>query len=124
MDSNLLVSAGHKLIDVLEAKGIKPRAAMWVHNTDVDTWKLWIVPPKNFNDQRAFYRKVAEAASENKDAFGGIDASYVEMVPDSHPAIQSMAKMLRVTNKSSVFMQNNRLNNYYLADGIVLLMDP
>jgi hypothetical protein len=70
VDSNLLVRAGHKLIDVLEAKGIRPRAAMWVHNTDVDTWKLWIVPPKGFKEERAFYRKVAEAASENRDVFG------------------------------------------------------
>ncbi|RUO98027.1 hypothetical protein [Hyphomicrobium sp.] len=124
MDTNVLVTAGHKLIDLLEAKGFKARAAMWVHNSDVETWKLWIVGPKNFTDQRTFYRKVSEAISQNKQDFPGIDASYLELIPDSHEAIRGLSKFARVTGKSSVFMQNNRFNNFYLADGIILLMDP
>ncbi|MFM9845944.1 MAG: hypothetical protein ACKVP3_02135 [Hyphomicrobiaceae bacterium] len=123
MDSSILVSAGHELLDTLEAKGLKPRAAMWVHNTDIDTWKLWVVPPKNFSDQRAFYRQVVEAIAESGNPFPDIDASDVEMVSDSHPAIASLAKLIKVTDKSSVTLHNNKLGNFYLADGIILRMD-
>jgi hypothetical protein len=45
MDQNTLVSSGHALVSELDKAGFRPRLAMWVHNTDTDTWKLWIVPP-------------------------------------------------------------------------------
>ena len=122
MDQNLLMSSGHTLLDLLEKKGVKARAAMWVHNTDIDSWKLWIVPDKALTDKREFYRKVAEAISENKNAVPGIDASDTEMVSDAHPAIAALAKLFRVSDKASIYLSNNRLNNFYLTDGILLLM--
>lgn len=123
MDQNLLVSSGHALLDLLEKKGVKARAAMWVHNTDIDSWRLWIVPDKKTKDKLEFYRKVAEAISENKDAVPSIDASDTEMVAETHPAIASLSKMIPVGRKSHIPLSNNKLNDFYLAEGILLLMD-
>jgi hypothetical protein len=120
VDQNLLVSSGHALLDLLEKKGVKSRAAMWVHNTDSDSWKLWIVPDKNVKDKLEFYRKVAEAISENRDDVPGIDASDTEMVADTHPAITSLSKFISAPGKHSIHLSNNKLKDFYLADGIVL----
>ena len=49
---------------------------MWVHATDTDTWKLWIVPPTGLTDKQEFYRRISEVTSKNPAALGGIDASY------------------------------------------------
>lgn len=44
------------------------------------------------------------------------------MVLDSHPAIQALSRIAKVTDKSSVHLENVRLNDFYLPDGIILLM--
>ena len=88
MDQNTLVSAGHALVKALDAVGLNPRLAMWVHATDTDTWKLWIVPPVSLNDKQEFYRRVSEVVTKNRADLGGIDASDTEMVLDSHAAVR------------------------------------
>lgn len=123
MDKELLVTAGHEILSQLEKKGFSAGAAMWIHNTDVDTWKLLVVPAeKKFKDQRKFYRLVAEIIGASPDAFHGMDASFTKLTEATHPAIASLSKLFRVENKSSIFLQNNKLNDFFLADGIVLLM--
>jgi hypothetical protein len=39
MDQSVLVSSGHALIRELDKAKLAPRFAMWVHNTEPDTWK-------------------------------------------------------------------------------------
>lgn len=124
MDKNLLVSSGHALIDALDRSGQPPRIAMWVHNTDMDTWKLWIVPDKSITDKREFYRRVAEIISKNRPAFGGIDASDTEMVLDSHPAMRGLARFIKVPGMSAVAFSGNTFNGFYLPDGLILRVNP
>ena len=59
MDKDLLVSSGTALVRVLDDNGLKPRAAMWVYNSDTDIWRLWIVPEKGVSDKAEFYRRLA-----------------------------------------------------------------
>lgn len=121
MDKNTLVSSGHALIRALEAEGAKPRLAMWVHKSDMGTWKLWLVPPRNIHDKRDFYRRVSRAISKNRQEMGGIDASDTEMVEDSHPAVRGMSRFLRMEQLGSASFSGNTFNGFYLPDGIVLL---
>ena len=123
MDQTALVESGHRLIDQLTLAGVPPRAVMWVHNTDADLWRLWIVPSKKLSDRREFYRRLAEIITKNRDTIKDIDAADAEMMLDTHPAIQGVSKMVRVKGKSSVFLRNNMVNGFYIPDGIVLLMD-
>lgn len=123
MDQNALVEDGHRLIEQMTKAGIPPRAAMWVHNTDTDVWRLWLVPSKNLIDRREFYRRLAEIITQNRDTFKDIDAADVEMMPDKHPAIVGVSKMVKVKGLSSVTLRNNMVNGFYIPDGIVLLMD-
>ncbi|WP_156330230.1 hypothetical protein [Bosea vaviloviae] len=123
MDKSLLVKSGHALVDLLEANGVRPSAAMWVRGADIDAWRLWIVPPENFQDKRDFYRRVSEIVSNNPDRFQGFDASYVEMVSSGHPAVSALRRMFRVEGQGDVSIQSNMLNGFYLPDGIILRMD-
>jgi hypothetical protein len=122
MDQNVLVTAGRNIVSFLDEEGIPPRAALWVYSTDNGTWKFWVVPPQSIKDQREFYRHIARGVSQNRDKMGGVDASDVEMVKDTHPAIQALSRVIRARD-ADVRMTNNMLNGFFLPDGIVLRMD-
>ncbi len=117
-----MVKSGHDLVEALDGKGLPIGAAVWVHNTDVDTWKLWVVP-RSKTDKREFYRKVAEAISNDKAKFADMDTSDTELVEKSHPAISALGNFTKVSGKTSIHMANNMLNGYYMTDGIIVLMD-
>ena len=123
MDQDILVKSGHLLIEKLEAKGLKIGGAMWVHNTDIDTWRLWLVPTKKMKDERDFYRRVVETIRENQGEMRGLDASDTELVSPNHPAIKALSRLFKLTGKSSMHLSNNKLDDFYLTDGIVLQMD-
>jgi hypothetical protein len=123
MDQNVLVSSGHELVKALDAAGLRPRIAMWVHNTDTDTWKLWVVPPAGLKDKHEFYRRVSEIVSKNRAALGGIDASDTEMVSDTHPAMKGLGRFLKMPSLGSAYFSGNRFNGFYLPDGIILRSD-
>lgn len=117
------MKSGHLLIEKLEAKGLKIGGAMWVHNTDIDTWRLWLVPTKKMKDERDFYRRVVETIRENQGEMRGLDASDTELVSPNHPAIKALSRLFKLTGKSSMHLSNNKLDDFYLTDGIVLQMD-
>jgi hypothetical protein len=125
MDQNVLVSSGQALIKALDNAGLQVRVAMWVHNTDADTWKLWIVPPAKFEqkDKLAFYRQISEIVSKNRTVLGGIDASDTEMVLDSHPAMKGLGRFLKMPGLGNAYFSGNRFNGFYLPDGIILRSD-
>ena len=123
MDQGLLVKSGHVLVKALDAQNLPPRAAVWVHNTDTDTWKLWLVPDPALKDQRAFYRTLSAIVSKNRDQLGDIDASDVELVADDHPAINGLKAFIKMPGLGDAHLSNNRLNGFFLPDGIVLRMN-
>ena len=107
----------------LDDAGLSPRAALWVHNADTDTWKLWLVPPQGVTDKREFYRRVSEIVSRHRNEFGGIDSNDTEMVLDSHPAMKGLGRFIKAPGLGSIQFSGNRFNGYYLPDGILLRVD-
>lgn len=122
MDQTLLVTKGQRLVALLDKTAAKPRAAMWVHYPDSDTWKLWIVPHEEVRDKREFYLIVADVISRDKE-LEGLDVSATEFVREDHPAMRGMQKVLRMPGLGSAHFTANSLDGYYLPDGIVLRMD-
>ena len=120
MDQSVLVTTGQALVRALDAAGIPPRAALWVHNSDTNTWKLWIVPPKGLSDKREFYRRLSEVVSKAQNELSGIDASDTEMVLENHPAMTGLGKFIKAPGLGSVNFPGNRFNGFYLPDGIIL----
>ncbi len=120
MDQNLLVNSGHALVKQMDSAGFSPRLAMWVHNSDTQTWKLWLVPPTDLTDKRAFYRRLSEVISKNRDKVSGIDASDTEMVNDTHPAVKGLKRFIKAPGLSSIHFSGNVFDGFYLPDGIIL----
>lgn len=123
MDQNLLVRNGHVLISALDEAEIPPRAALWVHTLDTDTWRLWIVPPASVQDKREFYRRVAEIVTRRRVELGGLDASDTEMVLDTHPAIRGLRKVLKIPGLGSTVLSGTTFNGFYLPEALILRVD-
>ena len=123
MDQSALVVGGQALVRAMDADNLRPRVAMWVHNTDMDTWKLWLVPPRDQQDKRDFYRRIAEIVAKNRPKFGGVDASDTEMIAATHPAMKGLGGFVKMPDLGSVYFSGNRFNGFYLPDGIVLRSD-
>jgi len=123
MDQNVLVSSGHALLSALDKSAVPPRFAMWVHNTESDSWKLWIVPHPSMKDKFAFYRRVSEMISKNRAAFGGMDASDTEMIEAAHPAVKGLRRIVKAPGLNSISFSGNRFDGFYLPDGIILRSD-
>jgi len=123
MDQSLLVKSGHILVKALDDAKLPPKAAVWVHNTDTDIWRLWIVPDPSISDKRAFYRRVSEIATKNRKELGDVDASDVELVDKDHPAIKGLRAFVKMPGLGAAHLSNNRFNGFYLPDGIVLRMN-
>jgi hypothetical protein len=122
MDQELLVKAGHIIIQELTDIQKAPRAALWVHSTDTDTWKFWIVPARTQTDKREFYRVLSVIISKRRADLGGIDAADAEMILDNHPAIKGLGKAFRVGGQSAITVKDCVFDGYYLPEAIILEM--
>jgi hypothetical protein len=122
MDKNALVSEGTKLVQWLDKSKLKPRAAVWVHNSETETWTLWIVPALKIEDTGEFYLELSKIISAHRDEFPSLDISSIELKKDSHPAVTGLKAMFRMDGLGSAHLSNNKLNGFFLPDGIVLRM--
>jgi hypothetical protein len=122
VDKNSLVMEGTALVEILDKSKLKPRAAMWVYNSETERWRLWIVPSREVSDKLEFYRILAGLISQNREKLPELDISDVEWKKADHPAVSGMNSFIRMEGLGSAHFSNNRLNGYYLPDGIVLRM--
>jgi hypothetical protein len=122
VDKNTLVEEGSRLIRWLDGSKLKPRAAMWVYNSETENWKLWIVPASAVKDKQEFYLTLSDIISAHRDELPGFDISSVEFKSDTHPAVKGLGAMLRMDGLGSAHFSNNRFNGFLLPDGIVLRM--
>jgi len=122
MDTNTLVTSGHSIVEAMDRANISPKLAMWVHNEESETWKLWLLP-QSINvkiDAQNFYRKMSVLISENRPNLGGIDISDLELIPPKHPVIEGMKRFIRAEGLNSIHLSGNTYNGFYLPDGILL----
>lgn len=122
MDKNSLVSEGTTLVEILDKSKLKPRAAMWVYNSETERWRLWIVPAREISDKFEFYRILASLISQNREKLPELDISDIELKKEDHPAVRGLNSFIRMEGLGSTHFSNNRLNGFYLPDGIVLRM--
>ena len=121
MDQTALVRDASNLIRWLDETNIKPQAAVWVYNSETDSWKLWIVPARNVSKSE-FYLELSKVISAHRDDLPGFDISEVEFKSNSHPAIEGLKLMMRLEGIGNVHFSNNRLNGFFLPEGILMRM--
>ncbi|MDQ2083720.1 hypothetical protein RA307_26340 [Xanthobacteraceae bacterium Astr-EGSB] len=120
MDQNVLVSSGHTLVKALDAAGLAPRIAIWVHGLDDDSWRLWIVPPSEVDDKREFYGRLSEVISKHRAELGDLSAGDIEMASANHPAMAGIGRHFPMEGLGSAPFSGNRFNGFYLPAGIIL----
>ena len=127
MDKELLVKQGHELIKLLADTRVSPQFSMWVLSSETDSWKLWIMPSNSFLGEkdayRSFYRIVSDAVQDNQAALAGLSAGSINMVDQKNPAVSALRHMFKsnMPNLRSAYLGNNKLNGFYMLDGIILL---
>jgi hypothetical protein len=122
VDTNALVEEGSRLVGLLDNSKLKPRAAMWVYNSETETWKLWIVPATEVNDKREFYLELSNIISAHREEIPNLDISSVEFKEGSHPAVKGLGAAFSVKGLSSVHLSNTSFNGFSLPNGIILRM--
>jgi hypothetical protein len=123
MDQSILVKAGHLIVNELDTSGLPPRAAVWIHATDTDTWKLWIVPHHSAKDIREFYRLLSAIVTNYRTELGGVDAADAELISESHPVIQGMKGIFKTTGLGSVMINDCLFNGVFVQEAIILRMN-
>lgn len=121
MDQEALVDSGKRLIEALEAGGIKIRGAMWVRLHETNSWRLWIVSHDGM-DKKEFYRATAEALPSIEVDHPDLSISDVEFKKSSDPVIQALAMMVRAEGINSIHLSRNMINGVYTPDGVMLRM--
>jgi hypothetical protein len=71
-------------------------------------------------EKREFYRVISTLISSHRDELHGLESSEVELVDERHPAIQGLSVMLQMGGVGSAHLSGNRLNGYFLPEGIVI----
>jgi hypothetical protein len=69
-----------------------------------------------------FYRVLAAVVSKNRGDLGTIDTPDAEIISDKHPAVQALGKLFKVTNNSTVTINNSTFGGYFLEKAIILEM--
>lgn len=123
MDQSLLVRNGHRLLDLLDRSGLPAEVAIWFHDTNIDVWRLWIVPRGPAPDKRDFYLKLSQIVGGADPETVGVDTADVQLMRADHPAIRALSRMFRVTGMSDVPISNNMLDGFFVPEGIILRMD-
>lgn len=123
MDQNALVADGHALLRALDHSGLRTKLAMWVHDTDADSWKLWLVPQDRLTDRISFYRDVSEQIAKHRSEMLGMESSDTKFVSDDHPAIIGLRSYVRAPGLEAIRFPGNLFNGYYLPEGIILRSD-
>ncbi len=120
MDSTVLVKAGQLLVKKLDEAGAAPRVALWVHNIETNTWKLWLVPQNPPPSPSDFYRKVSEIIRANRTEMTGVEAADVEMKSEKHVAIEGVRMLVRAEGLVNAHFVSTTINGFYFPEMIVL----
>jgi hypothetical protein len=121
MDRSLLVTNGFQFLDILDANGLGPRAALWVYDEDYDRWRLWIVPRVDQPiDDFVFYLGMSKILNANSD----LDLSTSDILPVTadHPVIAALGDSYDLRGRSSRSLSHAAPGGVYIAKGIILRM--
>lgn len=121
MDQEALVKAAAALISGLEANGTPVRGAMWIHMTETNGWRLWVVGKKDV-DKKEFYAAVASQLPSIEKEYPDFSISDVELKPDTDPSIQALAQFIKAEGLHSVSMSRVMVDGIYTPEGVLLRM--
>jgi hypothetical protein len=117
------IAAAQRLVGLLDAAGMRPRAVVWTFTSERDSWRLWIVPPVAIADKREFYLKLAQIFGTHAADLAGLDLGEIQYVSDSHPVIRGLNSILHFDGTGDARISNNSLNGFFLPEAVVVRMN-
>lgn len=116
------VEAAQRLIELLDEEGLEPRAALWVFSPDHGRWRLWLVPRADGRGVqiREVYMRISRVISKNRDEMQNIDIGDIDILEEKHEAIKELSKLFRIDGIGRVHISNNKLNNIFIPEAIIL----
>lgn len=116
------VSAGRKLIELLDKKRFPVTAALWFYRGDSDEWRLLISSPAADNrGTRASYRQIQEHLRSGR-VTPGIKLDEIQIVPNNDPLLALLRTAIRTDGApsiGSVRFQRNVINNVMIEDALI-----
>ena len=120
------VRSGAEFLEALDESGFNADAALWIYNSETDTWKLTIAYSGKKSDIEQKYRQAADVLSRLRENAEGdapvLDLSKVRIVHDSDMLISGLRPVIRVEGVSSVRFSQNMINGIYVEDALIYRM--
>lgn len=128
MDTDALVRVGHRLLSLLDAAGMPPCMAIWMHNLEVDVWKLWMVPPirRNKNEnigKEQFFLNLSKIISGNRAEFSDFDIGMVAYQTVRNPLVEAIGHLFRAPGFARAHINNSKFNGLLIEECIILRSD-
>jgi hypothetical protein len=120
MDQSALVKEAQVLTVALDGTKVAPRAVMITIPSEMNDWKIWIVPRSEHFNKQEFYRIIAEVITQND--LKNIDMGSVELRVATNPGVVGLSKLLHMEGVGSVNVSSNAYDGMLLPDGIVIRM--
>ncbi len=124
MDQELLVKETSRLIELMDTASIPPKGVLLVRDLGSGNWRIWIVPPSQFQKKRKrdFNAEVTFLLLRNQSEFSALTNSIIDLRFPEYPAIKILGKICRAEGITRIEFTACIFNGFSLPDSIILRM--
>jgi PHD/YefM family antitoxin component YafN of YafNO toxin-antitoxin module len=113
------IEAGRELVRLLDDAGFPVTGAAWIHDSDMDEWRLVIRTPKAAQNLLEALREVRQVMDAKGDLRHRLDLARVKLVPPNDRLLQVMERMVHVSGVSTVRFSRNVVEGMYIGDAVI-----
>ncbi|MBM3495148.1 MAG: hypothetical protein FJX72_12635 [Armatimonadetes bacterium] len=116
-----MVAVGRRLVERLDAAGLKPEAALWLYDTDRESWKLVISDRWLRKDgPLARYRRVREALQDVQDDLRGLPLDAVMLSPPDTGTLGLLRSAMTVEGPfAELRLTGNAFDGQFIEDAYI-----
>ena len=118
--TNEMIEAGKVLIQLMDEKGMEPKAALWFYFPDIETYKLLIVEPDIEKiGPRKFYEKIQNIISKLPEQ-NRISLDEIVLTKSNAPIISLLKLAIRTKQgMGGIRFTNNVINGTVIEDAYI-----
>lgn len=116
------IDAGLGLIRALDADNFKVSAALWLYNSDLDSWRMIIAYQGPKKDLEKKYLEAATIAANWRSAHPDqpiLDLSKVKITSADDKLIVGLRPAIRIDGLAEVRFSHNTVNGIYVEDALI-----
>ncbi len=116
-----MVAVGRRLVERLDAAGLKPESALWLYDTDRESWKL-LISDRKLRDEGplARYGRMREALQDVRDDLLGLPFDAVMLSPPDTGALGRLRSAMVVEGPfAGLRLIGHVVNGEYIEDAYI-----